>query len=143
MIQSRNVQPTASPISGLLNSLADVAIDIVEIGELNLQLAKADSKIAAGRLKSALGLMAVGGGITIACLPLIAFGVANVLIEQFGWRAWVAQVVVGFLMLSTAMGLTTFGLRRFWYGLDAFSRTSTELGKNVLWIKRMICGLKT
>jgi hypothetical protein len=144
MIQSASHSAhTSSPLAGLLSSAADVAIDIMEVGELQAQLAKLDAKVAIDRSTAAFALVMAGGAMTVACLPLIALGAANALSDQFSWEPWKAQLLIGIVSTSMALILTTLGAYRLRYALTAFSRTSIEITNNVNWLKQLVRGLKT
>lgn len=76
-----------------------------------------------------------GVGMIVACLPLIALGAANCLADQLAWTPWLAQLLVGTLLTCGALLLTILGVYRLRYSLTAFSITSSELTKNVSWLK--------
>jgi hypothetical protein len=144
MIQSASsVLPASNPIAGLLSSASDVALDIMEVGELQIQLARLDAKVAIDRSIAAAVLVIGGGVMTAACLPLIAMGVANCIADQLAWEPWQAQLLVGVLSTCLALLLTTLGAYRLRYALTAFSITSSELAKNVSWLKQLVRGLKS
>lgn len=138
-----SVSPTSNPIAGIIASATDVALDIMEVGELQVQLAKIDAKVAVERLFAAAIMMIGGVGMIVACLPLIALGAANCLADQLAWTPWLAQLLVGTLLTCGALLLTILGVYRLRYSLTAFSITSSELTKNVSWLKQLIRGLKT
>lgn len=137
------VSPASNPITGIIASATDVALDIMEVGELQVQLAKLDAKVAFERLVAASILLIGGWVMMVACLPLIALGVANCITDQLAWAPWQAQLLVGILSISGALLLTILGVYRLRYSLTAFSITSSELTKNVSWLKQLMQGLKT
>ncbi|MCY2976396.1 MAG: phage holin family protein [Planctomycetota bacterium] len=132
-----------SPISGMLSSASDVALDIMEVGELQLHLARLDAKTALGRSVVAFSLVIGGGAIITACLPLVALAVAGVLSNELDWEPWFSQMVVG--LLSTCIGsfVVIIGVYRLRLAITAFERTSTEFTNNVSWLKQLVRGLKS
>jgi hypothetical protein len=134
---------TSSPIGGLLSSASDVAVDILELGELQAQLTRMDAKTALERSVAAFSLVIGGAAIIIACLPLIAFALAEVLSDQLDWKPWFSQLVIG--LLSTCIGLIviTVGVYRTRYAITAFESSSAEFTNNVTWLKKLIRGLKS
>lgn len=138
-----DVSSSSNPIAGLISSASDVALDIMEVGELQVQLARLDAKIAMERSLVAALLVIGGWVLTVACLPLMAMGVASWMADQLPWALWKAQLLVGVLATCLALLLTTLGGYRLRYALRAFSRTTSELEKNVSWLKQLVRGLKS
>jgi hypothetical protein len=145
MIQStsNNYKSGLSPIGGLLASSSDVALDIIEVGELQVRLARIDAKSASTQSIAAFALIAGGTAIIVACLPLVAIALANVLSDLLEWELWITQLVIGLISTCIGLMLTMFGTLRLWYAISAFERTSTELTNNMSWLKQLVRGLKS
>ena len=79
---------TINPLTGLLSSASDVALDIMEIGELQVRLAKLDTQAAIDRSIVGATLIVGGGAMIIASLPLIALGLANAISDHFDLSLW-------------------------------------------------------
>lgn len=144
MIQSApHASPTINPLTGLLSSASDVAIDIMEIGELQVRLAKLDAQSAIDRSIAGATLIFGGGVTAIASLPLIALGLANAISDNLDIPLWKVQIVIGATSTCVALLLVALGAIRLRYAMTSFSRTSSELSSNVNWLKQLVRGLKT
>ena len=134
---------TINPLTGLLSSASDVALDIMEIGELQVRLAKLDTQAAIDRSIVGATLVVGGGAMIIASLPLIALGLANAISDHFDLSLWKVRIAIGAISTCIALLLVAFGALRLRYATTAFSRTSSELLNNVNWLKQLVRGLKT
>jgi hypothetical protein len=139
--QHNNISP--SPIGGVLSSASDVALDIIEVGELQVQLARLDAKTASTRSITAFAFVIGGTMINVACLPLVAMALANILSDLLDWELWISQLVVGMLSTCIGVSLIIFGAYRLLYAISAFERSSTEFTHNVSWLKQLVRGLKS
>ncbi|XZE46508.1 phage holin family protein [Pirellulaceae bacterium SH467] len=134
---SSTYQRSPSPLSGLVRSSAQLAGDLLEMGELHWELARQDSKEACRRAIAPMALIALGMAGSIAGLPLLGMAVASVLMEQADWSPWAAYLVSGsgMMLLSIVLaGLGGWGLSR---SLRTFSRSTHELSKNLAWLKSL------
>jgi hypothetical protein len=144
VIQSTpHASPTINPLTGLLSSASDVAIDIMEMGELQVRLAKLDTQSAIDRSIVGAILVFGGGAMAIASMPLIALGLANAISDNFDIPLWKVQIVIGAASTCSALLLVALGAIRLRYAMTSFSRTSSELLNNVNWLKQLVRGLKT
>jgi hypothetical protein len=144
MIQpASHTTATVNPLAGLLSSASDVALDIMEIGELQVSLAKLDTQAAIDRSIVGATLVVGGGAMIIASLPLIALGLANAISDHFELSLWKVQMAIGAISTCIALLLVAIGAMRLRYATTAFSRTSSELSNNVNWLKQLVRGLKT
>jgi hypothetical protein len=129
---------TTSPFVGVLQRLANVSSDILEVGELQGRLVKEDAKLASQRGFAPLIALALGSGCLFASLPLIGIGLAGLLSEKFEWPAWQGQVIVGGAMTAIAIVLLTLAFALGKQAVASFSRSTEELAKNIQWIKQLI-----
>lgn len=131
-----NKSPT-SPLSGLVRSSARLAGDILEMGELHLELAKQDSRDALSRSIAPLALIGLGASGAIAGLPLLGLAASSALIDQGGWSPCYAYLVsgVGMILLSIVLAICGgWGLRQ---SMRTFARSTGELSKNLAWLKSL------
>ena len=115
----------------------------MEMGELQVRLAKLDTQSAIDRSLVGAILVFGGGAMAIASLPLIALGLANAISDNFDMPLWRVQIVIGVTSICSALLLVALGAIRLRHALTSFSRTSSELASNVNWLKQMVRGLKT
>lgn len=143
MIQPASHTTAVNPLAGLLSSASDVALDIMEIGELQVRLAKLDTQAAIDRSIVGATLVVGGGAMIIASLPLIALGLAHAISDQFELSLWKVQMAIGAISTCIALLLVAIGAMRLRYATTAFSRTASEFSNNVNWLKHLMRGLKT
>ena len=127
--------PNKSPVSGVVNSIADLAGDVLEIFELQVQLAGKDAKdaIRSGMLPSIA--LAVSMSMMVAALPVLAFSLAKLVEVGLGAPEWVAEFAVGGSMIGLALLLSFLALRKLKNSVLIFGRSSSELSKNIAWLK--------
>lgn len=145
MIQARTASHTSSPthpLAGFMHSVSEMAVDIIEVSELQVQLAKADARLAAQRSVLASVIVIAGACSMLASLPLLALGICSFLVAQFGWEPWQAQILIGILLILVSVGLIALGVYRLRTAMRAFGRSSSELSNNVKWIKQLVRGLQ-
>ncbi len=136
--KSASSEPVTHPFSGLLRSASLLASDVIELGELQVALAKDDSRIAV-RNSIFPGILLVFGLVAlITGLPLLGFGLSSWLVETQGWSEWKAQLMTGALLIGVATLSILIGYFGLKAALKSFSRSSSELSKNLAWFKLLI-----
>lgn len=127
--------PNKSPVSGVVNSIADLAGDLLDIFELQVRLAGKDAKeaIRSGLLPSIS--LAIGMSMMVAALPVLAFAIAKLVEVGLGAPEWVAELSVGGSMAVLALLLSYLALRKLKNSVSIFGRSLSELSKNIAWIK--------
>jgi uncharacterized membrane protein YphA (DoxX/SURF4 family) len=135
---SSSSQLPTNPFAGLLHSVGDLAGDVIEVGELHVQLARADARLAAKRSTGPALLILFGFTALLASLPLIGLAIAGYLTEQYGWSPWKAQACCGIAMSLIATGLIAGGVIGVRSAAGTFTRSIDELSKNVAWVKSMV-----
>lgn len=134
---SSTYQRAPSPLSGLVRSSAQLAGDLLEMGELHWELAREDSKEAFRRSLTPMALIALGMAGSIAGLPLLGMALASVLMEQAGWSPWAAYLLSGAGMMVLSMVLAGIGARGLRSSFRSFSRSTHELSRNLAWLKSL------
>jgi uncharacterized membrane protein YqjE len=129
------VTPKKNPVSGIVNSIADLAGDLLEIFELQIRLASKDAKeaMSSGVLPSIA--LAIGMCLMVAALPVLAFSLAKLVRIQFETSEWVAELAVGGSMTMLAIIISFIAIRKLKNNLAIFGRSTSELSKNIAWLK--------
>ncbi len=121
--------------SSVTKSVASLARDAVELGELQLELIKLDTAEAVRKFQSTIVLAAIGAFLLIACLPVALHGVAEALVEFADWTrpvAFGASVGVGLGVSAIVLGFSWSRLKK---GLASWRRSSEEFSRNIEWLK--------
>ncbi len=127
--------PNKSPVSGVVNSIADLTGDVLEIFELQVKLAGKDASEAIRSGVSPLIALAISMSMLVAALPVLAFSLAKLAEVGLGAPEWVAELAVGGCMTAIALLLSFFALRKLRNTLSIFGRSASELSKNIAWLK--------
>jgi hypothetical protein len=132
------VHSATSPVTGIAQSLAALAGDVVELTELNVRLVREDAKLAGQKALSPAIWLTVGIALLVACLPVLGFGLASCLAEFSGWKLWIAQLLIGAIMGAAAVGICVYALLSIRRAGAQFGRSTKEIANNVAWIKSVI-----
>jgi hypothetical protein len=115
-------------LSGLLH-------DVIELGELQVQLLLLDLS-AAGR-RTALAALLVGSALVLALgtVPVLLLAIGWTVVQFAGWTHAAAFALTGLVALVLAAGLAWFAWRRLNAAISKLSRSREEFATNVRWIK--------
>ncbi len=127
-----------SPVSGFAGQAANVLGDLIELGELQARLAKADAHAAAKRMTRPVAVLLVGVCAALASLPVLAMGCANCLADISPLNTWQAQLLVGLLVAAIAAATVYLSVRAIRRSVLQFERSATELAKNLAWLKSVL-----
>jgi hypothetical protein len=134
--ESRNGFPAAR----LGRGVADLAHDAITIAQLQARLVAVDLKESSQAIRRSILLAVLGGALLVACLPVGMLGLAQVLVEEVGWKTWIAYLA------TAAAGVALSGLL-FWLcwsaikkSTGAMRRSTNEMTRNVEWLKEALRG---
>src|SRR5690349_2849390 len=88
-------------VEGVLGNLAEFGGDIATLAELQAQLAARDLKESASRAALPAVGVAVAAALALGCVPILLFGVAELLVLAGMKLAW-ALIVTGAVALTLA-----------------------------------------
>lgn len=128
----------SSPVVGFANQAANVLGDMLELVELQAQLAKADAVKASGAATRPTGLLIVGICAALASLPVLTLGVATLLDELTFLNGWQSQLLVGAVVALIGVVTVYYSVRRLRRVALQFRRSADELAKNVAWAKVVV-----
>lgn len=136
--QENAPKPNTHPLAGVVSSASSLIGDVVELGELQVSLARADAKKALSGSAFPIGLLTVGVVGFISGIPLLGFALASWLETEMQWTAWKAQLSSGVLLVFIATLFAFFGYLGIRSALGAFDRSAQELSTNVAWLKSLL-----
>ncbi len=137
-MKSVNRIATQSPVSKFTDASANIAVDLVELAELQSELLKADIRQAGESAKVTVMLLMISLAMGIASLPVIAFGIASVMSTQFNIPTWAAQLGVGCILLVSSLITLLLVSNSMHSLLSHFRPSSSELRKNFEWLKQIV-----
>lgn len=127
--------PGKGPVSGVVHSVTDLAGDVLEIFELQVCLARQDAKDALRSGFVPLTAIILGISLMVAALPVLAFAIAKFIQIRFGIPEWVSQLGVGTAMIVLALMMSLLAFRTLKRALTIFGHSTSELSKNLSWLK--------
>lgn len=139
----QNGQPHGGRASGSQTdkpsgAFASLAHDALELGELQLRLAKLDAVENARKLRSTAILAVVGTLTLMAALPVALFSLGEWLAVQYDWTrasALFAAAGCGLIASGLLFGFAYYKLRQ---GFATWQRSTEELQQNIQWLKQTL-----
>jgi putative superfamily III holin-X len=116
-------------------SFAELAHDVIELGELQAQLLATDIKCSSRKARTSMILAVIGICVLLGSVPVALVTVAAIFVEQLGWSQTAALGVATFLGIVLSAGFLAATWLRLRTGLSAMQRSREELSRNVAWIK--------
>lgn len=126
------------PVSGFAGQAANVLGDLIELGELQARLAKADAHATAKKMTRPVAVLLVGVCAALASLPVLAIGCASCLAAFTVLNTWQSQLLVGLLVAAIAVATVYLSVRAIRRAVLQFERSATELAKNLAWLKSVL-----
>ena len=130
-----NGRTHASPVRGFFGQAAEVTGDLIELTELQVQLAKADAADAIRMAVRPITVIAVSGVVLLALLPILFFAISGFVARYSGVSSELAQLIVSMLAVAIATIATMIAARYLGAAAQPFSRSAAEFKHNVDWLK--------
>jgi uncharacterized membrane protein YqjE len=127
-----------SPVRGVVNSVAEILADAVEISELQIQLLQQDTHNAIRNTLRPLVWLMVSGCLMLAALPVLGMSIALLIIATTSIADWAAYVIVAGSMLAFAMIVCVVAVQKMKSASHSFNASCSELKQNVAWLKSVI-----
>ncbi|MCO6042365.1 phage holin family protein [Aeoliella sp. ICT_H6.2] len=123
-----DLKPKSSPTRQLVS-------DIVELGELQLELLKADASDAAKNMLASLAIAVFAACLILAAAPVLLTAVAHWLTQQteLSMAASLASVSAVTAAIAGVLGASAYHLAK--RGAKSLERSRGELQRNLAWLK--------
>ena len=125
-----------APTKAVARGVGELGADILQLAELQAQLAKEDLAVTArGMVKPAI-CVAVSAVFAVASLPIVLVAVAELIVQYTELtRGW-SYLIVSLATLVTSLA-AIFASRGMFQGFSTFDRSRQELTNNLQWLKTM------
>lgn len=133
--QRPGTSPDTSPVRGFVGQAAEVTGNVIELAELQVQLAKEDAADAVQIASRPIFMIAVGGVLLLASLPVLLLAIAGLIARYSGMNLELAQLIVGVGAALVAIVGLLLSARTLKSSLSPFTRSAQELKQNITWLK--------
>jgi hypothetical protein len=133
-----NGKSNGSPEGRLVGGIAEFGNDIATLIELQAKLAAADLKASIARAIVPVALIVVGIVAILGAVPVVLFGVADLLASALNISQGWALILTGVVTVVLAAVVAAISAWRLPDCFSSFRRTRDELGRNVAWIRTVI-----
>jgi len=124
--------------AGMVGSLAEFAHDATTLAELQAKLTLLDLKDSTQKAAVPAIVLAGAGIVSLAALPVLLFGVAELITFYGGLKLpWSLLLVSGLTIILAAIA-GALAWSRFSKSFDAMRRSQEELVRNIAWIKTVL-----
>jgi uncharacterized membrane protein YqjE len=125
-------------MEGVVGNLAEFGGDITTLAELQAKLAMVDLKEGSARAVVPGAALASAAALGLGGVPVLLFGVAELIHEYGGMRLGWALVLTAVVALVLAVAVAGFAALRLARSFESFRRSREELVRNVAWIKTVL-----
>jgi hypothetical protein len=132
-----NGRSSEAPPKAFARSLGQFGSEAVSLMELQLQLAWEDLRAVSRQAGLGIAAMIFGAGCALGGLPVLVFGIAEILIRFLDWPRWATLFGLGILTVCVSAGLIYFGARKAFRTLSTFERSKAELVRNMEWLRSL------
>ncbi|WZP00470.1 phage holin family protein [Isosphaeraceae bacterium EP7] len=128
----------ATPLEGVVESVAGLGGDIASLAELQGKLALADLRESTSQATVPATLLATGVVVALSTVPVALVGLAYLVAESTGWRTSLAFLATAAAALAVALVVSYVGYLGLTKSFGSFRRSRDELTRNVSWIKTVL-----
>lgn len=125
------------------SSFQQVATDIVDLFELQMQLISVDSQVARRKAMTAIACAAVAAGLSGSALTTLMVGAGFLLHELAGWTTGASLLAVAVGIFIIAAILFVVALKAIQKASAAMNETKSEFTENLKWLKAVLVSPKT
>jgi hypothetical protein len=133
-----NVENRIGPIRAVTQGASSVVADALDLAELQTQLLKTDAATCLRQAKPSVTGLIVALALLLSSLPVLAFGLAELLSWSLVWPLWVCQLLVGGVFVAVGCLIAWMCVKKLKTALSAFSTTQREGAANIAWLKQTI-----
>jgi len=136
--KTAHLSPETGPIQGVTERIRKFSITMMDLMALQSQLMVEDSKQAQRYIKGAGIAVLIAFTILITALPMLGFGIVELLVEQWGWQRAVASLLFGGTLTVVAGVLLLLAWKASSRAAHAFNNSRREAIANLTWIRNSI-----
>ena len=141
--ETMNQHPSTSPVRGFVGQAAEVTGNVIELAELQVQLAKEDAAEAIQIAIKPIFTIVIGGVLLLASLPVLLLAIAGLISRYSGMNLELAQLIVGLCATVIAVAAVLLSVRTVKSSLAPFNRSTQEFKQNVSWLKTIFRSTNT
>jgi len=127
-----------TPEGRLVGGIAEFGNDFATLAELQYKLAMIDLSEAIRKALIPLVLMVVGASFILGALPVLLFGVAELIVSAFQIRIGWALLLTSVTTIVLAGAVLTICALRIPDSLSSFRRSREELQRNLSWVRTVL-----
>jgi hypothetical protein len=116
-------------------SFSGLAHDVIELGELQVQLFVHDVKSTTQKTRTSLLLGVVGACVLLGTVPVVLFALAELFVERFDWSRSAGFALAALIGMAASAGFLAAAWSKLSTGLNSMQRSRDELNRNIAWIK--------
>lgn len=138
MTNGSRVRINSPLVEGVLGNLTNFGGDIASLAELQAKLTAADLKEGAGKAALPAAGLAVALLLVSASLPVLLFGIAELLAPALGLSRGLTLVLTAVAALVIGGVVGVLGAWRLGKSFVSLRRSREELTRNIAWIKTVL-----
>lgn len=124
-----------APTVAVARGVGELGTDILQLAELQAQLAKEDLAVALREIAKPIILISSCGVLALASLPVMLIALGELISQHLGIsRGW-SFLLVSLLVLTLSSIAIFLIARRMFQGFRIFARSRQELANNLQWLK--------
>jgi len=127
-----------SPQGRLVGGIAEFGNDIATLAELQYKLGIYDFNEAIGKALIPLALMVVGALFILGALPVLLFGLADLIASALQIKMGWALLLTSLTTIILAGAVLTICALRIPNALSSFRRSREELQRNLSWVRTVL-----
>ncbi|HEY1068843.1 MAG TPA: phage holin family protein [Pirellulales bacterium] len=136
--QAKKPQPDTATVGAVTSYFTDLAYDLITLTELQARLLLIDVREALTRSALTIVGLTAMAALALASVPVVLFGLAELIVEWAAWSRPAAYLTVGGVTLILALAVGAWTARRLSRIAIVFSRTSQELQDNLEFVKSLL-----
>lgn len=126
------------PAVGVIDNLTEFGNDVATLVELQAKLAALDLEETRRRATVPVVMLAVGVWVALGVVPVLLFGLAELLVLYAGLKlAWALLLVAG-VTLAAVGAVAWFAIPAISRSMVSFRRSREELMRNISWVRTVL-----
>lgn len=126
---------SSTPVQGFVSQASEITGNVIELAELQVQLAKEDAAEAIAIAVKPMFTVGAAAVLLLASLPVLLMGIAGLLARYSGLDLEIAQLIVGVVASLLAVIIVFTSIKTMKSTLEPFNRSAKEFKQNITWLK--------